>query len=315
MPGHWKFNEADPSSVLQEVTQRDQFNNDDVGLAEALVREAIQNSLDAVTGAGPVKVSFNIKELNDDETQQLHCYLADLTPHLEACGLPPSISLCGPATVLCIEDFNTTGLTGRYDDRDEGDFESFWRVIGKSLKAGQKVGRWGLGKLVFSSSSRVRSFFGLTVRDCDTGPSIMGQAVLQHHRIGDRYFPPHGFWFDGRSSNSLNLQLPSTDVEEIGVLRDLFGISRNDQCGFSIAIPYLRQGISHDAIIWGVVNNYYFPILAGDLTVEVGEVLIDTNTFLSIVNREFNGVIKATISPSHLLREISDALKINDAIY
>lgn len=159
MPGRWEFNEADPSDVLQEVTQRDQFNNDDVGLAEALVRETIQNSLDAAAGNGPVKVSFSIKELNGNETQSLHRYLEDLAPHLKACGLPPSKSLHGPATVLCIEDFNTTGLTGRFDDRDNGNFESFWRVVGKSLKKGQKVGRWGLGKLVYSSSSQVRSFF------------------------------------------------------------------------------------------------------------------------------------------------------------
>jgi hypothetical protein len=42
--GYWEFDQANPSSVRMEVTQGDQFNNDEVGLAEALVREAIQNS-------------------------------------------------------------------------------------------------------------------------------------------------------------------------------------------------------------------------------------------------------------------------------
>ena len=54
MAGNWEFNKADPSSVRVEVTQRDQFNNDDVGLAEALVREVIQNSSDAGEGSDPV---------------------------------------------------------------------------------------------------------------------------------------------------------------------------------------------------------------------------------------------------------------------
>ena len=55
--GHWEFDTIKPSSVRMEVTQADQLNNDEVSLAEALVRESIQNSSDAFNGEGLVKVT------------------------------------------------------------------------------------------------------------------------------------------------------------------------------------------------------------------------------------------------------------------
>ena len=60
--GQWAFNEANPSSVWTNPNQGDQFNNDDVGLGEALVREVIQNSTDAGEGNESVKSTIpNIK--------------------------------------------------------------------------------------------------------------------------------------------------------------------------------------------------------------------------------------------------------------
>lgn len=49
-------------------------------------------------------------------------------------------------------------------------------------------------------------------------------------------------------------------------------------------IPFLNEGIDEDSIIAGVVDNYYFPILSGQLEVEVGETLIAADTFLEIAN-------------------------------
>jgi len=43
----WFFSPQIPSQVETEVTQRDRFSNDEVQLSETIVRESIQNSLDA----------------------------------------------------------------------------------------------------------------------------------------------------------------------------------------------------------------------------------------------------------------------------
>lgn len=48
----WHFTPYPADLVETEVTQRDQFNNDDVDLAETIVREAAQNSLSDSSGTG-----------------------------------------------------------------------------------------------------------------------------------------------------------------------------------------------------------------------------------------------------------------------
>ena len=305
MAGYWEFNKADPSSVRIGVTQRDQFNNDDVGLAEALVREVIQNSSDAGSEDAPVKVSFLLKTLNNDEAALLEEKFRTLVPHLNACGLEVPGVEHGPTRVLVVEDYNTRGLTGSFERLDKDNFDNFWRAVGESEKSGQKGGRWGLGKLVYSSSSKVSAFFGLTVRKGESGPSVMGQAVLKNHSIGNVYYPAHGFWFDGRSTNGLELQLPVHDEKEVAQFRALFGFRRTDQTGLSVIIPYLIDSVTDETILAGVVNNYYFPILAGRLEVEVGDILVNAATFMEVAARF--GKSSASV-PFAFVKDISDAL-------
>ncbi|MER8508215.1 hypothetical protein NKH91_14650 [Mesorhizobium sp. M0894] len=307
---HWEFNLSDPSSVRVGVTQRDQFNNDDVGLAEALVREVIQNSSDAhldpdaYSDIGPVKVRFSLKAIHGGEAQKLAQQISALTPHFTACGIDTAPLAETSCRILVIEDFNTKGLTGSFDDIDKGNFDSFWRVVGDSEKSGQSGGRWGLGKLVYSSSSRLRVFYGLTVRKGDAGPALMGQVVAANHRIGDHYYPSHGFWFDQRSTGNLKLQLPITDATEIAAFGSMMGISRSGQTGLSLAIPYVLPGIDEATIIEGVVANYYFPILAGRLVVEVGDTVINASTFLEIAEKSQS--VSNAQTPFEFVKEISD---------
>lgn len=305
MAGQWEFNKADPSSVRLGVTQRDQFNNDDVGLTEALVREVIQNSSDAGLGHSPVKVCFKIKTLSEDEKGKLQAKFTSLVPHLSACGYGFPTALNEEVRVLVIEDYNTRGLTGSFAELDKDNFDNFWRAVGESEKKGKKGGRWGLGKLVYSSSSSIRSFFGLTLRDSEAELSIMGQAVLANHNIGDTYYPAHGFWFSGRSSNTLKLQLPVQDQSESETFRKLFGVERVNQTGLSIVIPYLIDGISEESLIRGVLTNYYFPILAGKLEVEVGDRIVNARNFLSLIDEtEKNG----SKVPFQFIKAVSDEL-------
>ena len=56
---YWHFPRLWPDQVETEITQRDQFNNDAVSISETIVREAIQNSLDAaISDPARVRVSF-----------------------------------------------------------------------------------------------------------------------------------------------------------------------------------------------------------------------------------------------------------------
>jgi hypothetical protein len=301
--GHWEFNSSDPSSVRVDVTQRDQFNNDEVGLADALVREVIQNSSDARAGLEPVKVRFAIRTVSGSDAQFMAQQISPLLPHLKACSVDAEPVDESSFRILAIEDFNTKGLTGAFDDIDDDNFDSFWRAVGKSEKSGKSGGRWGLGKLVYSSSSKIRVFFGLTIRKGDAGAALMGQAVLKNHRLGDSRYPAHGFWFDKRTPQ--RMQLPVQDEAEIGKFSKLAGLSRTDQTGLSIIIPYLVDSVDDESLISGVISNYYFPILAGRLVVEVGDVLISKDTFLEVA-QDFG--ISDHI-PFGFVKQISDTIE------
>jgi hypothetical protein len=193
-----------------EITQADQFNNDEVSLAEALVRESIQNSSDAGNGSGPVKVRFAIREISGDQARLISAQLQALRPHYEACGFDARTINAMRFRLLSIEDFNTKGLTGSVVDIDKGNFDRFWRAVGDSGKKGKEGkagGRWGLGKLVYSSASALKLFYGLTITAENPQPALLGQVVLENHRIGDAFHPAHGFYFEGRSK-PLELQQP-----------------------------------------------------------------------------------------------------------
>jgi len=273
----WEFEELPASLVEQELTQRDQFNNDDVELAEALVREVIQNSTDAPSGAGPVRVRFAILDVSGENAVRLAGLFGALRPHLRACEIDDTALDRQGARLLLVEDFSTKGLTGNPAALDNDNFHNFWRRHGKSGKGGKYGGRWGLGRLVYSTSSQIRAFFGLTIRADDPSPLLMGQAVLSNHMLQGKRHPAHGFWFGSRGND--RLQLPVTDAATVEELRKLFGVMRTDQTGLSLIVPYPNPDITEQTIIGGVVRNYYFPILAGRLVVEVGSVTIDARTF------------------------------------
>lgn len=273
----WGFDVLPGSLVETEPTQRDQFNNDEVELGEALVREVIQNSSDAALEGDSVKVRFAFTEIGGARTSALKELFEPLRPHFSACEIDVTAIESDSARVLVIEDFQTRGLTGRTDDFDGENFHNFWRRHGLSAKKGKSGGRWGLGKLVFSSASAVRAFFGLTVRYDDRTPLLMGQAVLSNHKLNNKRYPAHAFWFGSRGPDEI--QLPVTDQAVIAPLSRLFGFQRVAQPGLSIAVPYPSSKIDEESIIGAVVQNYYFPILAGRLSVEVGEQAINQTTF------------------------------------
>ena len=281
----WEFDSVQPSSVRMEVTQADQFNNDEVSLAEALVRESIQNSSDAPASAtAPVKVRFAIREVSGSEAKLLSEQLQALLPHYKECEFDAEDFIKAERfRVLAIEDFNTRGLTGSVVEVDGGNFDRFWRAVGDSGKKGKSGGRWGLGKLVYSSASALKLFYGLTITARNPQPSLLGQIVLKNYRIGDTFHPAHGFYFSSRSE-TLQLQQPVTGAEAAR-LAALGGLIRTNQTGLSLIIPHLLDGIDETSIISGVISNYYFPILAGRLVIEVGNFMIGKLSFLSVAEK------------------------------
>ena len=276
----WRFLEVRPEGVNQDPTQREFFAPEE-GVTGALVREALQNSLDArpKNPTGPAVVQFHFGS-DQEQTLETSSYFQTLRDHLktEFSELPAPEH---PVSFLTIEDFGTRGLQGDpchtiYDEHDAGkesknDFFYFWRNVGRSRKEATDRGRWGLGKTVFPASSTISSFFGLTVRKSDGRRLLMGQSVLKVHTLttedgGTKIYEPYGFF--GRYEGS-NLALP---FEEVSVLQEFaarFGVSREDEPGLSIVVPFPLTDLSPRSVAQEVIRSYYVSILSGELQVKV----------------------------------------------
>lgn len=277
----WLFRQIPADEVERDITQRGQFDTDDTRIQATIIRESHQNSLDArPQGAmGPVKTRIRFFEPKNDEAYFDELF-SGLPEHLTASGLKiDGIDFKNPR-FLVIEDFGTTGLTGEWNKKDKKPFSDFWRREGRSHKSGASNGRWGLGKLVFSSASQIRTFFGLTIRHDDLGhPLLMGEAVLATHDIADATFNPYGFY---AKVGPQNIQVPETEAAAIVRFAQAVGIQRTDEAGFSVIIPFPIKDLSTRSLIEGVIGNYFYPILTGELEVEVEGEMISADTFDAI---------------------------------
>lgn len=276
----WRFREIIPGDMFVDPTHDEFFTTQDVGgLNNALVRETIQNTLDArdPNVTGPVYVRFSFKEITDCET--VAQYFNGLKPHLDACqnGIFQSTDLKRKFKFLTIEDYGTIGLEGDPEEFQlnlnsgaKHNFFYFWRNVGRSEKKEGDRGRWGLGKAVFPVVSNIRSFMGFTIRKSDKKAYLMGHSLLKNHTLPDQIsYQPYGHYGCYNHPRYPHLALPLNNKEEIKAFSEVFSIFRTDEPGLSIVIPYLRHDITFQRITRAILSEFFFPILADELRVIV----------------------------------------------
>ncbi len=271
----WHFREMDRGEINVDPVHDEFFKAQD--LADALVRESIQNSLDARRGRSTVRVRFRFAVEEQSLPQEVaERYLHGLAPHLAAVALPAA---SGPMPFLVIEDSGTRGLTGDPGEDPEldpdsrvaaprNDFYYFWRNVGRSGKGELDRGRWGLGKAVFSVSSRIHTMFGLTLRADDEQRLLLGQSVLKTHILEGKRNTPYGF-FGNVGRDSFPHALDASGV--IDTFIEDFGLQRAEP-GLSIVVPFHREDdLRFEKVVASVIRQYFYPITRGDLVVTVEE--------------------------------------------
>lgn len=273
--------------------------------AEALVRESVQNSLDAGWNGATVYVRFYLsgsKAMLPPE--RMSRYTTDGWPHFlaERNGLKNQPNEGESSPFLIIEDFGTSGLTGDIEQsRDEPNvrnpFYYFFRAEGQSGKGEQDRGRWGVGKTVFPRSSRIKTYFGYTVRQDDGRRLLMGQAVLRSHYVEGKYYSPDGY-FGKHEQDGFSLPLEDQDLLE--QFRQDFCLKRTGEPGLSVIIPWCDEEIEFDALLQAVLRQYYYAILSGNLHITIAtpdrEVLLSDETLLSEV-RSLSGNLARELIP------------------
>jgi hypothetical protein len=283
---NWHFYRQGPTDPVLNPIAGEFFSSEAVGdSAAALVRESIQNSMDArpSNGAGsasPVRVRILLSgSAKAVPTADAKRWFEGIWPHVEAPrnGLAEVPRRGDRCPYILIEDFGTVGLGGDpsayvIDPSSPNDFLNFFRAFGYSDKGGHSKGSWGVGKTVFPRTSRISSFFGFTVRSCDSKQMLLGRAILKYHNCGGVNFKSDGYYGRVREDGFV---LPSRDLDEIDAFRETFHLSRENQPGLSVVVPwYVPTGegaVQHEDVVQAVAEGFFLPILAGELEVEVEE--------------------------------------------
>lgn len=279
----WKFLPQRRAEIRANPIQGEFFTPQDA--ASKLIRESTQNALDASAGDAPARMRISLSgeegALPVDVAQR---YMDGLHSHLAADEIQLAQHAAGPLQFAVIEDFGTRGLRGAPEqDRDtdpDNDFYWFWRNVGRSEKRGTQRGRWGVGKWVFPEASTVNAFFGLTIREDDERPLLMGQSVLKVHDVDSEQYVPYGFFalFDDEDG----FQMPIDDPEFVDAFKRDFRISRSTEPGLSVVILYSSDELTLDSLIKAAIVNYFYAILSGNLVMEFDAnghtVLLDSAT-------------------------------------
>lgn len=290
----WNYRVKAPDEKVRDPIQGEFFSTEAIkNPADALVREAIQNALDATLkdGDGQPKDVLRVRFYLATGTHALPGHKVahwfdGAWEHFHASGNglrePPQNT--EPCSWLVFEDFGTCGLQGDIAQSEPIDgvknhFFYFFRAEGKSVEGGKERGRWGVGKYVFPRSSRANAFFGLSVRHDDQKRVMLGTSVFKSHRSNGQYFCPDGYY--GAKDKS-SVVLPISDAATLDKFSAEFRLKRTTESGLSVVMPWVDPEITANALIEAVVRGYFYPILAGALsvTVETPEknVVIDDST-------------------------------------
>jgi hypothetical protein len=309
MSYRWRFNRMRPCDKARDPIQGEFFSAEAIDKpGEALVREGIQNSLDARRNGEKVMVRIRVSGTEAAVARQaIAPFLDGLDEHVKAPGnglheIPQDNDNC---PFLVFEDIGTTGLIGDAAEwkpaaGSRNHFYYFFRAEGRFDKGEKDIGRWGVGKQVFLRASRINSIFGLTVRADDRKKMLMGMAVLKSHDVNGTRYAPDGWLGQPSEESDEDLVLPIEEAAFIDTFCKAFDIQRGTDAGLSIVVPWCDLDLTEDNLLRAVLRGYFWPILKGNLEVivEAGriETILDAKSMGTDLRR-LGGDLEAELLP------------------
>ena len=146
----------------------------------------------------------------------------------------------------------------------------------------------------------INTFLGLTNRIGETDTHLMGMSVVKSHQVDGNQYEPYGYF----ARWSENTPQPIIDEATIREFQSNFHIERQiGQSGFSVVIPHIVQEFTVEMLRREVTEQYFWPILKGDLVVEIQEDVstdpehyIDREYLISEIRRTSNASIDRELS-------------------
>lgn len=309
MSSKWHFRKIRPADIASDPDFAKALFSGDA--ARSLVRESIQNSLDArESEENQVVVRFALRSgplaARAADTSRFFDGLWEHI-HSDTSGLYKAPTPHDRIPFLVVEDFGTKGLTGDPEGWDpfaagKNAFFLFFRALGRSGKTEEERGRWGVGKFVFPLASQAHSLLGYTIPIDNRRPLLMGRTVLKIHQAGGVAYHPDGQWGSRQAEDAL--VVPESGDEILSEFARLFALRRRSEPGLSVVVPWLSVALNGASITQSVVAEYFLPILRSELNVE-----IDDNGTVTRIDAESIVRLAERIEPPELRARITLALE------
>lgn len=285
---YWQFEKLGLNDNSGTSTVEDNFANEERTSVEILVRETLQNPLDARHQDDVVEVSYNLVSVNRHTSEFAQSLFSDVCrKHMLAGKLITSENLPDTVEFLVIEDFGTSGLEGSFTDSSiDGSSENwnaFWFREGQGAKPTKSNGGAGQGKITLYTTSAIRTVLALTRRVSDAKELLLGCCRFrQNYKLPgnntDRW-SKEGRWSSTQTLGAL--AIPIQDFVFLEKLKVELQLKRGTLPGTTFIVPMPKE-ITLAAIQNAVVNEFYFPIRRGRLKVEVGDVVIDSESISKV---------------------------------
>lgn len=222
------------------------IQNQDIPLLDLLVRESVQNSLDATANpADPVQVDMRVGEF----------VIADLNRHFEKIEAGLNRRYAGKVhKYIAVRDCNTVGLTGpvRYADVKQNQFGNLLKLVYEISKPQSNEGAggsWGLGKTIY-----FRLGIGLVIyysRILQNGRylSRLAACLVEDETRTDALIPHKGgvkrgiAWWGKRDGLKGNDTVPIDNEAEVEKILRVFDIRpyQGNETGTTVIIPYIDE--------------------------------------------------------------------------
>jgi len=249
-----------------------------------LARELIQNSLDAKadpTGGKAIEVRFEILTLDQSDVPDL----VGLRKHLTACSqywshdprakkfFGEAAALAGEAKIqaLRIGDFNTSGVTGKDDERD-GMWYNLIRCAGASSKMGVEGGSFGIGKNAPFAASDLRTVLYSTY-NTEAEHVFQGVAMLASHEMKGSVLQPIGY-LGGTAGAS---------VRKKAEIPDRFRRTKKGTDVIILGFPFSPNW--DDDLVHSVLENFWPAIEFEDLVVKIGAQIVNKSTLNGLLQK------------------------------
>lgn len=241
---------------------------------ESLVRESLQNSLDAAAGDEPVVVNFRHRRVDSRNYPKMF----ELREHIEAClkmypnddarkRFFPMLEYINTALeenalyYLEVSDENTKGMPYTKGDTNSP-FYAFVKSIGNSVKSNEsKGGSHGFGKAAYFNASHLRTVMISTMTESGQC-AFEGVSGLCTHEFEGKTREHYGFYTDGQHED------PICDSSQIPARfrRQLPGTS-----AFIMGVDFDEKGKRDmvEKILQSVIMNFWMAILANKLRVSI----------------------------------------------